>query len=93
MVVGICTVELYIPEAQSLKDKRRVVKSLIQRIRNKFNVSVCESDKNDIWKNATIGMAAVNKDKDIVERTFSAIDNFLEDNGDFLVVDFAVEII
>ena len=93
MVVGICTVELYIPEAHSLKDKRGVVKSIIRRIRNKFNVSVCEADKNDIWKNATIGLAAVCNNKDIIDWTFSAIDKLLEDYCDCQVIGFEVEIL
>jgi uncharacterized protein YlxP (DUF503 family) len=93
MVVGICTVELYIPEAHSLKDKRGVVKSITRRIRNKFNVSVCEVDKQDIWKNATIGLAAVCNDKEIIGQTFSAIDKFLDDYCDCQVVGFEVEIL
>ena len=92
MVVGICTVELYIPEAHSLKDKRGVVKSIIRRLRNKFNVSVCEADKHDIWKNATIGLAAVCNNKEILDQTFLAIDKFLEDNCECQVISFEVEI-
>lgn len=85
--------ELYLPEAHSLKEKRGVIKSIIQRIRNKFNVSVCEADHHDIWKSATIGMAAVSNDKDVIEQTFSAIDRFLEDYCDCQVVSFEVEIL
>lgn len=93
MLVGICTVELYIPEAQSLKDKRGVVKSVIQRLRNKFNVSVCELDNHDIWKNATLGLAVVSKDKKMVDQTYSAIDKFLDSYCEFQVVTFELEIL
>lgn len=93
MVVGVATVKLYLSEARSLKDKRGVIKSVIQRLRNKFNVSVAEVDQNDIWKNATVGLAVVSKDKEIVDRTLTSIDKFLEEDGRFEVVDFAVEIL
>jgi len=69
------------------------VKSIIQRLRNKFNVSACEADHHDIWKNATIGLATVCNDKRVVEQTFSAIDKFLEDYCDCQVVSFEVEIL
>lgn len=93
MVVGIGKVELYIPTAQSLKDKRGVVKSLVQRIRNKFNVSVCELGKNDIWKNAVIGLAVISKDKEIIDQTYTALEKFFEEAGDFLVIRYEVEIL
>lgn len=93
MVVGICTVELYLPQAHSLKDKRSVVKRVTQRISNRFNVSVCELDQHDIWKNATLGLAAVSKDKEVVDRTLAAVEAFLDSFGDFQVVSFKVEIL
>ena len=93
MVVGLCTVEIYLPNAHSLKDKRGIVKSVIQRLRNKFNISVCELDHHDVWKNATLGLAGVSKDKEIIDRTFGAIEEFLEGLGDFLVVRFELEIL
>jgi uncharacterized protein YlxP (DUF503 family) len=59
MHVGTLVVELDIPGADSLKDKRQVVKSLLDTIRRKFNVSAAEVDQNDVWKRATLGFAAV----------------------------------
>lgn len=93
MVVGLGTIEIYLPNAHSLKDKRGIVKSVIQRLGNKFNVSVCELGKHDVWKNAVIGLACVSKDKEMVDRTFSAIEEFLEGLGDFQIICFEVEII
>jgi uncharacterized protein YlxP (DUF503 family) len=93
MVVGIATVKLYLPEAHSLKDKRGAVKSVVQRLRNKFNASVAEVDQHDIWKNATLGLAVVSKDKEMVERTLEAVDKFIEGFGRFEVLSFEVEIL
>ncbi|HNQ23482.1 MAG TPA: DUF503 domain-containing protein [Phycisphaerae bacterium] len=67
MVVGVLTVELVIYEARSLKDKRRVLQSLKQRLRNRFNVSVAEVAHQDVWQRATLGVAVVSNEAREVE--------------------------
>lgn len=62
MVIGVCTLTLDIPHSDSLKDKRQVVKSVIARVRNQFNVSIAEVDANDVWQSAVIGIACVSND-------------------------------
>ena len=59
MVVGLCTVELFIPDSRSLKDKRQVLHSLKDRLRGKFNLSVAEIGDQDLWQKAVLGMACV----------------------------------
>ncbi len=59
MIVGVLRVELSIGEAQSLKDKRRVIKSIKERLTNKFNVSAAEVDAQDVWQRSVIGIALV----------------------------------
>lgn len=59
MVVGLCTVELFIAESQSLKDKRQVLHSLKDRLHGKFNLSVAEVDGQDLWQKAVLAMACV----------------------------------
>jgi len=59
MVVGVCTIELFIPGSLSLKDKRQVLHSLKDRLRAKFNLSVAEVDAQDLWQKAVVGMACV----------------------------------
>lgn len=59
MVVGICVLELHLPQARSLKDKRRVVKSLIERLHQRHRVSVAETDFHDLHQRAEIGIALV----------------------------------
>lgn len=59
MVVGLCTIELFISESRSLKDKRQVLHSLKDRLRGKFNLSVAEVDGQDLWQKAVLGMACV----------------------------------
>lgn len=59
IIVGLCTVELFIPESQSLKDKRQVLLSLKDRLREQFNLSVAEVDGEDLWQKAVLGIACV----------------------------------
>lgn len=59
MVIGLCTVELHIPDGHSLKEKRQVLLSLKTRVRDKFNVSIAEVDGQDLWQRAVLGMACV----------------------------------
>jgi uncharacterized protein YlxP (DUF503 family) len=59
MHVSVCQIELRLPENQSLKGKRQVIKSMITRLQNKFNVSVAEVDNQDLWQLATLGVACV----------------------------------
>ena len=54
IIVGLCTVELFIPDSQSLKDKRQVLLSLKDRLREKFNLSVAEVDGQDLWQKACV---------------------------------------
>lgn len=59
MIVGLCTIELYIPDGHSLKGKRQVLLSLKDRLRNKFNVSVAEVGEQELWQKAVLGIACV----------------------------------
>lgn len=59
MIVGLCTVELYIPDGHSLKAKRQVLHSLKDRLRDKFNVSVAEVGDHELWQKAVLGIACV----------------------------------
>jgi uncharacterized protein YlxP (DUF503 family) len=62
MTVGVCRVTLRLPENGSLKGKRQVLRSLTQRLRNKFNVAVAEVGDNERWQIATIGVTCVSND-------------------------------
>jgi len=66
MVVGVLRLTLYIPGASSLKDKRQVLRKVIDRLRSRFNVSVAEVGDNDIWQRALVGITAVSNDHSFV---------------------------
>ena len=59
MIVGVCTVELFLSDSRSLKDKRRVLLSLKDRLQQKFNLSVAEVEGLDLWQKAVLGLACV----------------------------------
>jgi uncharacterized protein YlxP (DUF503 family) len=62
MHVGILQVVLHVPDAQSLKDKRRIVKGLLDRARQRFSVAAAEVDDHDAWQTTTVGFATVSND-------------------------------
>ncbi len=67
MPIAFLTLELHIEAAQSLKDKRQVVRSLKDRLRASFNVSVAELDPSNLWNSATIGVVAISHSRDYLE--------------------------
>ncbi|HJX39797.1 MAG TPA: DUF503 domain-containing protein [Anaerolineae bacterium] len=94
MLVGLCTLTLDIPHSNSLKDKRQVVKSVIARVRNHFNVSIAEVDANDVWQCAVIGIACVSNDP---ARAHAVLEKVVQMIGssrlDAQVADYEIEII
>jgi uncharacterized protein YlxP (DUF503 family) len=75
MYVGTCQIEILIYEANSLKEKRHVIKSIVERIKSRFNVSAAEVDYMDLWNRSMIGIAVVSNNKKVCE---SAIDKVIE---------------
>ncbi|MBI5652601.1 MAG: DUF503 domain-containing protein [Chloroflexi bacterium] len=92
MVIGVCTLELEIPASHSLKDKRHVVKSLIARVRNEFNVSVAEVDSHDAWQHATIALVCVSTDVDYAHGLLEKAIDFMERQRlDAVIGDYSIE--
>ncbi len=93
MVVGILTIELFIPEAGSLKTKRFAIKSIKDRLKNKFNVSVAEIDNTDKWQRCSIGIAAVSNDHKHMDSTLNNVMNLIYGDSRVEVIDSTVEYI
>ncbi len=87
MVVGVVTWELHLPGCQSLKDKRRVLKSLKDRLHQRFNVSVAETNHQDRWQRAVVSCCVVATDGRHAESVLSAADNFVEQNPLARIID------
>ncbi len=92
MFIGALRVELFIGQSGSLKSKRRVVRSLKDRIKANFNVSVSEVDKNDKWQRAVIGVACIGKDKKYINGILSRISDLIDAFAETEVIDFKLEI-
>jgi uncharacterized protein YlxP (DUF503 family) len=94
LTIGSCTIQLSIPSAHSLKDKRRVVRSAIARIRDKFNVSIAEIGGNDQWQTATLGVACVSNGQERVHKILTAVVGYLEHTRlDAYLIDYEIEIL
>lgn len=91
MVIGVCRVVLSIDEAFSLKEKRHVVKSIIERLKSRYNASVSEVDLNDKWKNAVLGIACVSNEAGHADSMMSNIINFIENDGRTFIIDYSTE--
>lgn len=72
MHIGLLTLEIFIPDAHSLKEKRFILRSLKDRLR-KFNISIAECDHQDLWQRATVGIVSVASDHRILEQTLNAV--------------------
>src|SRR5205823_14609902 len=76
--VGVARVALHLAENSSLKGKRMVVKSVVQRVRNRFNVAVAEVDTQDEWRTATLGIVCVSEDPRHSNEMLSKVIHFIE---------------
>ena len=73
MAVGLLTLELHLSEAQSLKDKRQVLRSLKDRLRQNFNVAVAEMDFEDTWQRSVVGVVTVSNEEQHVEEALQKV--------------------
>ena len=92
MVVGLCTLHLQVPASASLKDKRRVIRSVVARLRNEFNISVAEVANQDSLQLATIAVACVSSDAAYAHGLMERVARFVE-NGrfDLVLLDYETE--
>ncbi|MEN8262776.1 MAG: DUF503 domain-containing protein [Nitrospirota bacterium] len=93
MIVGLLTLDLHIPEANSLKSKRMVIKSLTDRIKNKFNVSVAEVDANNLWQRSVIGIAYVANETLIINKVFEKVRTLVLNTHSVELIDSTMEML
>jgi uncharacterized protein YlxP (DUF503 family) len=93
-IVGLCTIELELPELNSLKDKRSILKPLLQRLHSQFNVSAAEVDLNDRLDAAVIAVAAVSNNSAHANQVISTVLKWIEAHyHDVVVIDQEIEIL
>lgn len=93
MVTGLGIITFRLHDCHSLKGKRKVVKSIISRIRNNFNASVAEVGSNDVHQRAEIGFSLVGNDRKVINSKIDKIFNLADDLGIAEIIDTEMEII
>jgi len=94
MNVGVCRISLRLPENLSLKGKRQVVKSIIARVRNKFDVSIAEVDDHDLWQLATLGVCCVSNNKRYTNEVLSKVVDFVANSRfEIEMLNYEIEIL
>ena len=93
MVIGLIRVELHYPESGSLKTKRRTLRSVTDRLRHQFNVSVAEVEHQNLWQKSVLAVVTVNTDRARADSTLSKILDLLEREGDLQVTGVQTEIL
>lgn len=92
MTVGVLKLKLFIPQANSLKSKRQILKSLKDKMRHRFNVSVAEIASLDKWQSETLAVACVNSDKRLLNSVLSKIVDLVDTQGSVELIDYSIEI-
>lgn len=91
--VALGTVELHLPDVDSLKGKRHILKGLKERVRSRFEVAVAEVDHHDAWQRTTLAIACVSHDSRHANEVVSKALHFVESQVDGAVIDMQVEIL
>ncbi len=85
MMIGLLEIDLFAEEFHSLKEKRRLLSSLKERLKHKFNIAVAESDYQDLWQKAQLSVVTIGPNRAVLESVFQQIEDFIYQN-------YAVEI-
>ena len=93
MIIGLLQASLSIPHAHSLKDKRQVLRSLKDRAVNKWNVSVAEVDKQDLWQAAVLAFVTVAAEKEVVEKRLAEIAEALHGDPRYVLLDYQTHLL
>ena len=94
MNVGVCRIELRLPENLSLKGKRQVLKSITIRIKNRFNVSVAEVDDQNLWQLATLGICCVSNNSRYTNEVLSKVVDFIVGSRfEVEILDYEIELL
>jgi hypothetical protein len=93
MFVGVLRLTFHVPHARSLKDKRRVVQRLRDRVRSRFDVSIAEVDAQDLHQRAVFGVAVVSGDAAVCDAVLEKVAREAESSGDAVLTDRSTEIV
>ncbi len=94
MTIGILTIHLYLPACHSLKEKRGCLKPIVARLHREFNISVAETDRQDMWQEAILACAIATNEPAQAQRVLQKVAQYLEANWpDTHILDHRIEIL
>ena len=93
MVVGVCQVDLRIPGNDSLKGKRKVLRRVIDRVKNRYNISISEIGDNDLWQRSLVGLSVVGNDARHVNSSLDKVLDFVERMNIVEIIHSEIEIL
>jgi hypothetical protein len=91
--VGICVIELYIPHIHSLKEKRKVLLGIKNRIKNRFNIAIAEVAEQDKWQKAVLGVTTVANDQRFVNQVLDKVIGFISSYPEIEVIHHQIEFV
>ena len=86
MVIGICAITLHLPQCHSLKEKRQVIKSVMARVRNQFEVAIAEVDEQDRWQIAKLGASCVSNSSQHASEILEHVRKYIEETRPDLIM-------
>jgi len=94
MIIGISQITLHLPECHSLKEKRQVIKSVMARVRNQFEVAIAEVEEQDRWQVARLGVSCVSNSGQHADEVLGRVQRYIEETRpDVIITDTETEII
>jgi uncharacterized protein YlxP (DUF503 family) len=93
MVVGVLEIRGVVRQSHSLKEKRRVVKSVKERLASRFNISIAEVDYLDSWQQVGLGVSLVGTDRQFVDRCLAEVIKFIRLSSEFELIDYTVDFV
>ena len=93
MIIGACELKLQIFEANSLKEKRHAIKSLIGRLKSRFNISIAEVGLNDSWQTTIVGFACVTNDSNHANEVISKVIKFIDGDSRVEIIEYNIDLL
>lgn len=94
MVIGVAQITLHLPDCHSLKEKRQIIKSVMARVRNQFEVAIAEVADNDRWQIAQLGISCVSNDSQHASELLAHVERYIEESRpDLLITTIETDVI
>ena len=94
MFIGVSQITLHLPDSQSLKDKRQIIKSVMARVRNRFDVAIAEVEEQERWQIAMLGISCVSNSRQHADEVLGHVKRYIEETRpDILISNVETEII